>query len=51
MLVHDLNVVLFPGVPIPIWRRGKEEHPVHTVVCMGLIFEKSWKIGYPGDFL
>ena len=40
----------FPGVPIPIWRRGKKKLLVHTVVRMRLIPEKSRKMWYPGNF-
>ena len=41
----------FPGVRIPVWRRGEEECLVHTVVNIHLISEKFRKMGYPGNFL
>ena len=34
-------VASYPGVPI--WRRGEEEHLIHTVVCMRFISKKSQK--------
>ena len=33
-------VASYPGVPIPIWRRGEEECLVHTVVRMCLILNQ-----------
>ena len=47
-LEEGRGVASYPG--IPIWRRGEEEHLVHTVVRMRLISEKSRKMGYPGNF-
>ena len=44
------RVASYPGVPILIWRRGEDEHLVHTVVHMHLISENSRKMGYPGNF-
>ena len=41
-------IASYPGVPI--WRRGEEERPVHSVVHMRLISGKSRKIGYSGNF-
>ena len=34
--VH-VTLASYPGVPIPIWRRGEEERLVHTVMRMRLI--------------
>ena len=42
--VNTLNLAWYPGVPI--WREGKEEHLVHTVVYMHIVptdyFAKGW---------
>ena len=37
----SIYLALFPGIPIPSWRRGEEERLVHTVVRRYLISEKS----------
>ena len=44
---HLFVLALYQGVPI--WRRGKEECLIYTVVCMHLISEEFQKMGYLGN--